>query len=29
VSGEDGLSALILALEIDRLTEASMLGATG
>jgi predicted dehydrogenase len=29
VSGEDGLSALALALEIDRLTEASMLGATG
>jgi predicted dehydrogenase len=29
VSGEDGLSALTLALEIDRLTEASLLGATG
>jgi predicted dehydrogenase len=29
VSGEDGLSALALALEIDRLSEESMLGATG
>lgn len=29
VSGEDGLSALALALEIDRLTEASVLSATG
>jgi predicted dehydrogenase len=29
VSGEDGLSALALALDIDRLSEHSMLGATG